>query len=74
MTTIDGQFHTYASLDQGERTSTFIVSITDELRNGTNGGPVENGNGSPGNQSSVATYEQPIFSQSQYESPPGVSW
>ena len=55
VTTIDGQFHTYDSLDQSEKMTTFVVSITDEVQDS--------------NSSSVATYEQPIFSQSQDVSP-----
>ena len=62
--------HTYATLNQVERReSTLAVSITNELYSGngnrTNGTAVVNGNGS--NQPSVGIYEQPVFSQSQYE-------
>ena len=71
--------HTYDSLDQMERRSTLTVSITNELysgsRNRTNGTAAVNGNGHghQGNVPSVAIYEQPVFSQSQYESTFNVS-
>ena len=74
----DSGGHTYDTPDQIRRRSTFLVSITNEIYGGSSStnGPLEGGprsNGYQGNQTSVATYEEPIFSQSQHDPVPSVS-